>query len=57
MATFIGIAVLVFYAFTAAVGWKRLARPEAARKTCPDCANSVLAAARKRQHCGYRFSD
>jgi hypothetical protein len=29
--------------------------PPAATKTCPDCAETVLAAARVCKHCGYRF--
>ena len=32
---------------------KRILEPP--RKICPDCANSVLAAARKCQYCNYRF--
>jgi len=45
---------------------RELAEPQAARvdlptvsedptKTCPDCAETVLAAARVCKHCGYRF--
>jgi hypothetical protein len=50
--TVIGCAYLFFCAFLA-VSAGPLFGPE--HKTCPDCANNVLAAARKCQHCGYRF--
>ena len=50
--SFMGIAVLLGSAMLLALA-KTLFEP--AQKACPDCANSVLAAAKKCQHCGYRF--
>jgi len=34
---------------------KPAAAPARTKKTCPDCAESVLAAANVCKHCGYRF--
>jgi ribosomal protein S27AE len=50
--TFMGtLYLLIAVWLSVAVG--KLREPN--KKNCPDCANSVLAAARKCQHCGYRF--
>lgn len=51
--TVVGIAVLLFYAYMASTGAEVLLKEP--RRRCPECANEVLAAARKCQHCGYRF--
>jgi hypothetical protein len=53
--TIMGLVTLIFYAFIAAAGWKMILPEIQDTKTCPDCANQVLQAARKCQHCGYRF--
>jgi hypothetical protein len=50
-ANLVFMGTLVVLAFQNVTGG--VAPPE---KTCPDCANTVLAAARKCQHCGYRFA-
>jgi hypothetical protein len=53
--TFIGVANVIVFAGLLSLG---LSYAQAAkRKTCPDCANQVLAAARKCQYCGYLFSE
>lgn len=54
--SFVGAAALAFYAYVAAAGWHHFVQATAPQtKQCPDCAQQVLAAARKCQHCGYRF--
>jgi hypothetical protein len=51
-----GLVVLVGLAYLVYVAYERRERSRApATKTCPDCANHVLVAARKCQYCGYRF--
>jgi hypothetical protein len=51
--TFLGGASLVAGALLLAM-LRQLMQP--AKQTCPECANSVLATARKCQSCGYRFT-
>lgn len=53
--TLVGVLVLLFYAYVASLGAETFLKEP--RKRCPDCANEVLAAARKCQHCGHRFVD
>lgn len=50
--SFMGIATLLGGAFVVA-SVNRTFQP--AKKTCPECANEVLAAARRCQYCGHRF--
>lgn len=52
----VGVIVLVL-AFLVGVGlYRESERKRApAQKVCPDCANSILVAAKVCQHCGYRF--
>jgi hypothetical protein len=55
--TIMGIAVTLMFAVLASAGWKyALKGRQPPQKTCPDCANTVLTAARKCQYCGYRFN-
>lgn len=49
------VAIVVFFVMLVDAYDKVKKAKEAEHKTCPECANSVLAAARKCQHCEYRF--
>jgi hypothetical protein len=54
--TILGIVWIVGAVVLASLIWEYQVRePPPERKTCPDCANEVLVAARKCQYCGYRF--
>lgn len=56
--TVMGLANLLFMGTLVVLAFQHLTGEAASpRKTCPDCANTVLAAARKCQHCGYRFAE
>lgn len=51
--TVLGVVAVAAFTLVATVGWQLVTRKQ--QKPCPDCANTVLAAAQKCQHCGYRF--
>jgi Na+/proline symporter len=51
--TVLGVVAVAAFTLAATVGWQLVTKKQ--QKTCPDCANAVLAAASKCQHCGYRF--
>ncbi|WP_375430699.1 zinc ribbon domain-containing protein [uncultured Friedmanniella sp.] len=54
--TFIGVVNVIAYASLLSLGLAHLKkRAGPAKKVCPECANEVLAAARKCQFCQYRF--
>jgi len=55
--TVMGVANVLFMGTLVVLAYQQLTGGAATNsKTCPDCANTVLAAARKCQHCGYRFA-
>jgi len=54
--TIMGVVTLGALLLAIGMTWQEwVKRNQPATKTCPDCANHVLAAARKCQHCGFRF--
>ncbi len=54
--TVIGVISIFGLALLVTLAWREIqASSEPERKKCPDCANLVLAEARKCQHCGFVF--
>lgn len=55
--TFMGIGSILAIAVLATMAWRVIqTAAEPSKKKCPDCANTVLAEARKCQYCAHVFS-
>jgi len=53
---FAQLAAIILGAGASVIIWQEVEwQRNRTRKQCPDCAHEVLAAARKCEHCGYRF--